>query len=114
MPDDPDDVLRGPPPVPDITADRIAAAMDRAVVIARQAARDPDRVEPQPMLPFDAMRATERWRHYTWWYGRMRGERRRRDPWCWVGWVDEPGALGSWEVWWDPETDRVWLKAEGH
>jgi hypothetical protein len=66
-------------------------------------------MEAHPFLPTQAADWTRRLWEADWYDTRWGLRRQAPGTWCFVGWVKEPGAFGSWRVWWCPATDRAWL-----
>jgi hypothetical protein len=116
------DRTAAPPPL--LTNEQIAEAMAMAVELRRKTVCDAAVVDAVALDARDAVRATEGWRLNT---RRHRiGRDADADPWFWVGWVgvevpwDHSTELGrrcyhaTWQVWFNADDGRVWLRLERH
>ena len=101
----------------ELTTERIADALARAVALRRRTAVDPDGVRAVAMVVSDAARSTKQRRAPVPW-----DQPEVRNPWVLVGWVRHEHDRGAaderwwdrfdltWDVWLNVDDGRVWLK----
>lgn len=105
--------------------DQIQTAVAQAVELRRRTAVNPDEVQGHALHPSDAIQSTEGYRRKRQKDARFQWQKPEHDPWWRVGWItheplvslDSPPSQTlyrrTWEVWFNIEDDRVWLRARG-